>query len=701
MAAMSVKAGLTFTVDLYVSGGYYVFYTPLATNALGADPSFGNYAIFSPQWPANGSSRQFVLDSSGLNTVAGTQYSSLDLAPTLDQITNGLWTLQFSNATTTNIFRFAVSIPGGFTSNQLPVTYVTSPSNGATNMTNMPTFTWQGQPADWPVTGTIELFQNGKNSTFFYPDPAPVPVTQSNFSMPLPIPADGPNDQTYFQIDYVTNYTGTLFVATTPTNVVGGAPYSGWSYNSTLESGAQIAFTVIPPPASGTNHALVAHYTFDDPGFLGMDFSTNGNDLECESVWGAGEEEASTTDAVAGGGAVQFFGDTSLTPCGGPAFEEWTNALLGSFTVSAWIKTTTVVGGDTDRLNDGDGQTVVYVNNNGNGVLPLGITGRKAAIATGLYPEEYGGDTLNSSNSITTGDYMHVVVTRDAGSGQKQIFINGVLDASDYGVSGILNDGATYASIGGEAGAPYTGELDDVQIYSGVLNSAEVAVLFQSPGSTIPDGVNLTFGQALDTTNLAWTTAGDTSWFLETTNTYNDDPYAAQSGAVTNDQSSTITVTANGPAALTFYWAAQGSEFSAFDYEVYLDGDPYGEDLDDLYSASAFVQEGPFQIPSGPHTISWTTSANGDDDPTEAGFLDQVTISPLNVTMSNPHFSSGYFEFYFNAIPGFNYTVYSTTNLTTGPWLSNGSIYAESAQQLVVEDYSPSQPVQYFTVAPE
>lgn len=668
LLTMSARAGLTFTLDLYVTQGTYVFYTPLNTNATMPDAAMGTYNIYSPEFPTNGSWREMVYDNTGMNTVAGSENNYPNLAAALYQITNGTWTMVFSNATTTNTYHFTVSLPTGMSSNQLPVTLLTLPANPSA-VTNMPTFTWSGQPTNWPVEGTgyVLQFNSTGNENFYYSEAAS--VTQTSFTMPCPIPASGPDDTTLFNLDYVTNYANPLFVASTPVNVSNSQTLAAWDYTTTLETGSQLQFTVVAPPSSSTNHTLIAHYTFDQ-GDLGADSSTNGFNLECGSGWGDLEGQQQTSDAAAGSGAVQFFGDSSITPCGtdDPAFIGWTNAMLGSFTVSAWIDTSTMVGGDTDQLQDYDGQNVVYLNNNGNGVIPLGITGSKAAIATGVPNIAYGHGTLHSTASVVTESYVFVAVTRDQGSGMEQIYINGALDSSGYGEPGILDGGCDYASIGGELSGPYTGLLDDVQIYSGVLNATEIANLYASPGSTAPNGGTVTFNTALSTTNFSWTTSGDTDWFIESTNTYNGQPYAAQSGVVINDQSSTLTVAVNGPAALTFYWSAQGSEFNDFDYEVYLDGDPNGGDLDDLYSPTPWTQDGTFLIPPGQHTVSWTTFAYGDDDPTEAGFLAQVAIVPAVATLTNPTVQDGQFQFQLSAPAGYNYDLYSTTNLASGNW---------------------------------
>lgn len=61
-----------------------------------------------------------------------------------------------------------------------------------------------------------------------------------------------------------------------------------------------------------------------------------------------------------------------------------------------------------------------------------------------------------------------------------------------------------------------------------------------------------TLAEALDTTNLVWTTGGDSPWFVQTTNTH-DGVDAVRSGSVSSDQTSWIETTVVGPATVS-YW---------------------------------------------------------------------------------------------------------------------------------------------------
>ena len=78
------------------------------------------------------------------------------------------------------------------------------------------------------------------------------------------------------------------------------------------------------------------------------------------------------------------------------------------------------------------------------------------------------------------------MVTRNQQTGEKKIYVNGVLDASDFGSTDFLSD-ATELDIGFNNGQTFTGELDDIQFYSGVLSSNEVLQLYDNPGTTIPE----------------------------------------------------------------------------------------------------------------------------------------------------------------------------------------------------------------------
>ncbi len=899
----AARAGLTFTVDVlrYNQGNNYRFYTPLETNSTAPAAPLGTYFISSPfyslQQPTNGSWREIEVSTNGVNTLAGVENPYNDFNSVMQQITNGTWTILFTNATTTNLYTFTVSAPS-ITSNMLPATIITFPANGELNLTNQPTFTWQG-PTNWAGSGYAFVYDYYVNNYgYIFSEYAPLPASQTSWTIPVAIPS-GKNCS--IQLNFTTNHTTPVFVATTPLSTNSShQAISGWVAASTMETGDGVSFAITNPPAtgnalvahytfdnsgnlgqdssghgydlnynggsgvtstgtakagsgaaqfdgssffgytttpsnilstlagdftlsfwikttqndgnengagwagtglvsadvpgqqydlipaaldggqigfntgpyddtlntsidindgnyhhvavtrnqttgekqiyidgvlntsqlatlnplsdprslaigckidasqpdpinlspsqyfngllddiqvysgvlssnvvaqlyanpgstaavSGGGHTLVAHYAFDDRGNYGLDSSGQGNDINCGSGWGTNLSEVITNDAVAGGGALQFFGYSSIVPCG-QAFTNWTNTLAGSFSVSAWIKTTNVIGNDGDALSDYNGQSIIYADNNQLGATPVALTGSKVAFRT--TDPDGNDDTLHSLQSVTTGNYVHIVSTRDQITGVKKIYINGTLDSSDIASTEFLS-GAEYVSIGGELFSAYQGRVDDVQIYAGVLAASEVAYLHEHPGTSVADvsGNSQDFNVALGTTNLNWATSGDTSWFVETTNTYNGAPSAAQSGSVTNNQTSVLATTVTGPGTLTFYW--QNTSLNNLYLEFDLDGIP-----DVLWGFTAWTQAGPFTIPAGQHTLSWTVHANGDNDPTAAGYLAQVSYVAITapVITLNPFDQTNY--------PGYNVallaaaTSANTNNAITWQWFKVGN----------------------------
>lgn len=91
-------------------------------------------------------------------------------------------------------------------------------------------------------------------------------------------------------------------------------------------------------------------------------------------------------------------------------------------------------------------------------------------------------NTSRSNTTINNGGWHHVVLTRDETAGHFKIYIDGVLDEEGAIDTGVIT--STYSSIGAvrstDGGHTYLeAELDEVQIYSGVLSNADVTTIMQ------------------------------------------------------------------------------------------------------------------------------------------------------------------------------------------------------------------------------
>jgi hypothetical protein len=164
---------------------------------------------------------------------------------------------------------------------------------------------------------------------------------------------------------------------------------------------------------------------------------------------------------------------------------------------------------------------------------------------------------------------------------------------------------------------------------------------------------------------------------------------------VTNEESSELSTTITGPGTLTFYWASQ-DDCANFDYVFAMDGNYQA----DINCGTAWNQAGPFVIPAGQHTLSWTTLANGDTDPTEAGFLDDVVFTPGSVPVItvNPFSQTNY--------PGYRAALYAeaTSNpAATWQWFVAGSStpipYATNALFIPTNSGSAAVAGSYYALA--
>ena len=140
-------------------------------------------------------------------------------------------------------------------------------------------------------------------------------------------------------------------------------------------------------------------------------------------------------------------------------------------------ETTVTVANDSDDAASGAVIVWAYNDHNGtNDVIPLSITGSKVAFSTRDHSGT--GSTLHSTTSVTDGKYHLIAVTRNQGTGEKKVYVDGVLEATETGTTELLNGNDYYLDIGGVACcAAFSGLLDDVRIYSGVLSDSDIAAL--------------------------------------------------------------------------------------------------------------------------------------------------------------------------------------------------------------------------------
>jgi hypothetical protein len=88
----------------------------------------------------------------------------------------------------------------------------------------------------------------------------------------------------------------------------------------------------------------------------------------------------------------------------------------------------------------------------------------------------------------------------------------------------------------------------------GLKHSRMTAILLFVMGAGAPLGnAQVSLSQALDTTNLVWTTGGSASWSGQTTVAH-DGVDAARSGFISDAQESWLQMTVTGPGTVVFWW---------------------------------------------------------------------------------------------------------------------------------------------------
>ncbi|HEY3862778.1 MAG TPA: LamG-like jellyroll fold domain-containing protein [Verrucomicrobiae bacterium] len=294
--------------------------------------------------------------------------------------------------------------------------------------------------------------------------------------------------------------TQTLAAQSNPTNASDGYEFFGHLddiqlYSRVLGS-ADISFLFqnpgdvsTAPIAEGASPNLVAHYSFDDPNNLGADTSGHGFDLDFN---GGDLVTCDNSTFEAGAGSAYFDGNSWMSYNTAPPVV--LNTFGGNFTLSLWVNTSQSFGQDYYGAYDGAGIVTADIPGLAQDSVPMAQTGDLLGFNTG--GQDFGDDTLTSTNLIDDGSFHHVVVTRDQATGVKQIYFDGALDSEDVASFEFLGDPKLIgvgAQIDGSQSDPnsvnpfdyFTGNLDDIQLYDRVLAPDEIAYLFNNPGSVV------------------------------------------------------------------------------------------------------------------------------------------------------------------------------------------------------------------------
>jgi hypothetical protein len=213
-----------------------------------------------------------------------------------------------------------------------------------------------------------------------------------------------------------------------------------------------------------------------------------------------------------------------------------------NWTIAFWMKTTATGGAGQWWAGKGlvDGEVAGVVDDFG-----TALVGDRAAFGVGN-PDT----TITSTMPINDGKWHHVVATRDAASGQMQLFVDGILQASALGPTGAkasppnLRLGSIQTGV---ANGFLAGTLDDVRVYDRVLGAWEIAA-FAGITPPVPTGLSATVASP-GQINLSWLASVGVAGYILRRATNSGGPYATIASPTTADYADASAV----PGTVYFY----------------------------------------------------------------------------------------------------------------------------------------------------
>ncbi len=181
------------------------------------------------------------------------------------------------------------------------------------------------------------------------------------------------------------------------------------------------------------------------------------------------------------GGAIQLAAATTGFVNMGDNFDFGSG---DAFSIQVWVKTNPGASAALFPVGRHDtGQIRGYFV----GVNPSGGNGRPNKAY--FYTSDAIGQEANSTTTVNDGQWHQIVGTYRPG-GSAIIYVDGAPAEATVGAGSLVHNGAPFMVGGllhnGVLRGFYTGLVDDVQVYCGVLTDTQVQFLFDNPGAEVP-----------------------------------------------------------------------------------------------------------------------------------------------------------------------------------------------------------------------
>lgn len=233
----------------------------------------------------------------------------------------------------------------------------------------------------------------------------------------------------------------------------------------------RIASTPVVPAGQG----LVGHWTFDGKNMISNVTDSSGSGNTGKLILGATGNIATTTSPGVLGQALLFDGLSDYVNAGA------VDGLGGTknFTVSAWVKTDTLTGGDSNlreivsQSNAFSATTFILRLNTASDYIEFLVGGTAG----------YSGTANSGASSITTDTWYHVAAVYDGAN--LQIYLNGTAAGSPVARTLVVGTDAAEMHIGnawrgGINDRYWSGAIDDVRVYNRSFSAAEIRQLYRT-----------------------------------------------------------------------------------------------------------------------------------------------------------------------------------------------------------------------------
>ena len=243
-----------------------------------------------------------------------------------------------------------------------------------------------------------------------------------------------------------------------------------------------------------------------------------------------------------------------------------------------------------------------------------------------------------SNVSASNGSYTsHVQVSWDS-----------VSSTATYAIYRSTSADGTYSQIADSPSSPY----NDTSAAIGITYYYKIKACTGSVGSVACGGYSnyasgyissALIADAIDNTNLSFTSSGDANWFWQTQTFYYDSD-AAQSGDIGDSQQSCMQTTVAGSSDLSFYWKVS-SKYNDDYLRFYIDD----SEQSGAISGNIDWQQKSYVLSAGDKVLKWCyTKDSSGDIGSDAAWIDKIVYAvndssipaPIGVSASNGSYTS-------------------------------------------------------------